>query len=966
MKNNRKNLFVFQIAILLFYIITPAITSFATEASNNIESSKQLYKLIEPVEVEGEIIVEQGNYFYGTPVDETIFIQYKNYEIAINQTVAEYVTETNVDVEYKEYSSDQFNTKELIETELYNSLNGGSIKVLSNTDYPVLDEENAILFGNVVYIPLSNQQPVEQEVVDELQDDKQNADNQVLVEEENEIKDTIIDEEKIDSVQNAKVNEILDSKEAKKAVLNIEKVDESRQFTKSDRYLIAEVDVPIYDNRSGKLVVVGTIKKGQIVARKEASTLWHKIQFSDFEAFVKKENTRPYEGDAPTDENDGSYKITREKITALENITVYERSSGNLIELGIISKGQKYAIVNDYGGKWIYVLFGNRVGFIESSKVASDFKPSDKYFKTIIDQVPVYDNRSGKLEIVGYLPIDQEYPRYEASPAWHFIQFDDFKGYVKKDHTIPSDGSTITDENYGKVKYEPRKFRANSNVTVYSRTNSGLVPIATILPGQTYSVVLDYGGDWLYVSIADRTGFVRTSDVLKDFIDSDKYFKVIEDQVPVYDNRSGRLEIVGYLNKDEEYRRYEASPKWHYIQFSDFKGYVEKQYTIPSSGKTIKNLNDKYKKTNLYGTVLEDIQVYDNSSGKLVPFGTIKKGQIYNIALDYGGKWVYVLLGDRVGFVDSAYLEIGLKIIVPELYMYETYDNLINYSKQKRIATLYYGDVVTVLEQRGYAAKVQTTNGKVGWIHKDKFDQIDNHSWYVKTDKNIRLEPTTASSVIGLLKAGSIVKVLEYVFLENATYKEWFKIETIDKIIGWVWAGGSNGFNMTPFEREYYDGVTNRISLYTPLNSKSTITAEEIDRFIASKVGKDSYMYGMGEAYIQAQEESGLNAIYLVAHSALETGYGTSSIVKTKYNYYGIGAFDACPKECSSSFEGKRTGIIEGAKWIARNYVYRDQYKQFTIFNMRYNNNVHQYATDDAWDVKIVNIANEMSDFLGY
>lgn len=113
---------------------------------------------------------------------------------------------------------------------------------------------------------------------------------------------------------------------------------------------------------------------------------------------------------------------------------------------------------------------------------------------------------------------------------------------------------------------------------------------------------------------------------------------------------------------------------------------------------------------------------------------------------------------------------------------------------------------------------------------------------------------------------------------------------------------------------------------------------------------------GQGNVFIQAQKESGLDARYILAHAALESAWGKSNIAKKYNNYFGIGAFDSNPDNASKfSNKALASGIINGAKWIAKNY-YNSQYKQKTLYKMRFNNGVHQYATDPNWHTKIANI----------
>jgi beta-N-acetylglucosaminidase len=108
--------------------------------------------------------------------------------------------------------------------------------------------------------------------------------------------------------------------------------------------------------------------------------------------------------------------------------------------------------------------------------------------------------------------------------------------------------------------------------------------------------------------------------------------------------------------------------------------------------------------------------------------------------------------------------------------------------------------------------------------------------------------------------------------------------------------------------------VTNQIDIYTPLNTQANVTADQINRFINYIVaGRNSVMTGMGDAYLKAQQESGLNAVYLLAHSGLESNWGTSLITSTKFNFYGSGAIDSAPLFGAYNYSTPKGGIIEGA-----------------------------------------------------
>lgn len=132
-------------------------------------------------------------------------------------------------------------------------------------------------------------------------------------------------------------------------------------------------------------------------------------------------------------------------------------------------------------------------------------------------------------------------------------------------------------------------------------------------------------------------------------------------------------------------------------------------------------------------------------------------------------------------------------------------------------------------------------------------------------------------------------------------------------------------------------------------------TEQELNDWIKSK-NASSPFNGHADIFIEAAKQSGLDPRYIVAHAALESGWGTSKIAQDKNNYFGIGAFDSSPYASAYKFgSGLAAGIIGGANWIAENY-YNSKYQQKTLRQMRWNNGVHQYATDSGWDTKIAQI----------
>ncbi len=142
---------------------------------------------------------------------------------------------------------------------------------------------------------------------------------------------------------------------------------------------------------------------------------------------------------------------------------------------------------------------------------------------------------------------------------------------------------------------------------------------------------------------------------------------------------------------------------------------------------------------------------------------------------------------------------------------------------------------------------------------------------------------------------------------------------------------------------------------FSPIETEDEITA--FAKWFDARC-QDKEMIGCSGYFLDASRQSGLDPRYIVAHWAVETGWGNpnkSHIWRDKFNGFGIGAFDNDPYNGSHRFNSRYDGIVSGATWIGDNY-YRGRYGQTCLKKMRWNNNVHQYATATTWDTSIAEI----------
>lgn len=736
-------------------------------------------------------------------------------------------------------------------------------------------------------------------------------------------------------------------------------------FTSADKFFqVTQDNVEIFDNSTGTLVTVGYLEKGQVYPRiSDYGVNWHKIKFGNAYGYIASGRTVPASSAGLKNINT-HYNNSSNTFIPLKNIPVYDNTSGTLVPFATLVKDRSYPIINDIGN-WYRVDVSGRIGYVLKSDTKRPFAVSDRYFKVLEDNVKIFDKSSGTLVEVGTLVKGQSYPRtLDYGANWHQIKYGSGFAYILKQPTAPTSGTeikNITTSTGSKV------VTTLKDIAVYDNTSGSLVPFAMLQAGKSYTVINDVG-NWYTINIAGRFGYIYKYDTRIPLQESDRFFRVVENNIKLYSNKTGTLMEVGTLQAGQAYQRIGSyGANWHQVRFGTEYAYVASAATSADNGSGIKNLNAAPSYGNKTITAINDAVVVDNSSGALVPFFTLKADSTISY-ISTSGNWFIVDIAGRKGYVHNSNVRTGFTIATPTLEVYSSFEDLSNYTRQNSSVFLAFGEQVEVISQNQYAVQIRSLSRDIsGWVQKD-YLVTDPGSvwWYVKEGRNFRSQPNSYSTNLGYVADKSTVKVLDYTLGTESSFPHWYKIQTIEGTIGWIWGGGVNGSNIIRYESNKVGAATNEINIFTPLNTASTLTANQLNSFIhyATNGNTSSYMYNMGEAFLEAQRLTGLNAIYLLAHSALETGYGTSSIVKSKYNYYGIHAFDACPSTCASEFEGKAQGIIGGADWISRNYVNRDAYQQFTIDNMRNNNNTHQYATDEAWHVKIANIAKNLLNFI--
>ncbi|WP_456277601.1 SH3 domain-containing protein [Bacillus sp. AK128] len=835
------------------------------------------------------------------------------------------------------------------EMSLYDEEQQSIVTLTENEQYPVYDQTEdrfIVLVGN----NLAFLNKTDDLVLHTQPENSGESDEATIVEEDPSIIKEVTKDLKEEAAQDAKDDSTSTTEQvreiSKQAQIKTTSATVQPSFTSSTKFFEVTADqLTVYDNSSGSLVYVGSLEKGAVFERVGDLGNWHKIKFGTGFGYVWKASTVPAEG---ANLKLNSKSAQDRTLTANQTLEVFDNSTGSLIRFAYIGKGNQYPIIRDYGN-WIEIDFAGRVGYVHKNGISINFKSSDRFFKPLVEHLSVYDNSTGKLVKVGVLMKGQEYPRVGDMGNWHQIKFGTGLGFVWKGSTEPSNGQSIKNKNNKSIGKE--SFIPMLDLTVYDNTSGKLVPYGNIQKGVSYPLISSTG-NWYTVDFSGRHGYVYKPATKLPFKSTDKYFEVLEDKLTIYDNSSGSLVSVGTLVKGQVYPRVSDMGNWHQIRFGDRLAYIWKDSTRPADSSSIKNLNNGLKNSDKNFVTLSSVPVYDNTSGTLVPYVYLKDRQSYPI-IEESGNWWKVDVGGRLGYVHKSGVQVG------PIFRYTNYSVSMN-------------DMLATQMKKGPQTD-KYRNDKT-YVHKD-FIQLDAvtastelptfpmYGAVTATHLNVREGPDTSFWAVGALRQGNRVEIL-------SQSGDWFEI----KYGAWRNAKEHdvlaylNPLNFNPSDKSYFQ--------FLLLSESAGISVKEVNERILFNKG---ILKNQGQAFINASTKYQVNEIYLISHALLETGNGASALAKgvlvsevagkpvepkIVYNMYGVGAYDSCPMKCGTEFAYKNgwftpeAAIIGGAEYISTGYINNPDYKQNTLYKMRWNPQVpghHQYATDIGWAVKQVN-----------
>ena len=160
----------------------------------------------------------------------------------------------------------------------------------------------------------------------------------------------------------------------------------------------------------------------------------------------------------------------------------------------------------------------------------------------------------------------------------------------------------------------------------------------------------------------------------------------------------------------------------------------------------------------------------------------------------------------------------------------------------------------------------------------------------------------------------------------------------------------------------HFDGFKlENLFLFKDLTEATNYSPEDLDKVFSLLNIDNSLLENKGSTFKEAEEHYHINALYLLAHSALESDWGRSKIAKDKNNFFGITAYDTTPYLSAKTFDDVDKGILGATKWIKENYI--DRGRTF-LGNKASGMNV-EYASDPYWGEKIASVMMKINEKLG-
>lgn len=158
--------------------------------------------------------------------------------------------------------------------------------------------------------------------------------------------------------------------------------------------------------------------------------------------------------------------------------------------------------------------------------------------------------------------------------------------------------------------------------------------------------------------------------LIKNFIPplkNSEYVRIIKESPPIYIKKGETLIKVGNLKKDQTFLIDGIKGNWIELNIGENKSYVYKDNIQFINKPTNIEFSTSFNHSGAFIEPLSNVNIYDNSTEKLIPIGLLLHGESYEVLKDYGN-WLSIRFAGREGFVYKA----NVNVIGASTQVYKT------------------------------------------------------------------------------------------------------------------------------------------------------------------------------------------------------------------------------------------------------------------------------------------------------
>ncbi|EAF5656692.1 SH3 domain-containing protein [Listeria innocua] len=603
---------------------------------------------------------------------------------------------------------------------------------------------------------------------------------------------------------------------------------------------------------------------------------------------------------------------------------------------------------------WVRIVYEGNVGYMKEGYL-SVTNPTLDYIKYYAPgAINVRESRTFDSSVVTTIPANQQFYMEQGSvdsSGWAKILYQGKVGYMKTNYFSLTDPT----KTYG-TYYAP-------NIVNLRAGRSFDTAIVTSIPQNQEMYVEDGSMDnngWVkIITNTGETGFMRES-YLSTYDPTKIYFEnyAISD-LNIRSSRSYDSEIIVQAPKNAKVYVEQNSTDangWMKVAYKGRIGYMKSAYI------TAKTPNAKYSVKYATGNInLRQARTYDSTTVTVIPESAKVEMEVGSIDKNNWAKFVY---GNSVGYMNIGYFSDTPYQPIKKTYKQTNYPITFATALSKIMADVPQTDKKPANSYINVEAIKKTTGTNKG-VAIDAYGQV-------------RSTASKTGFVQGKLKSGEEITILSTVTAADGS--KWYKFTFNRQWFNATQADTSYYLNPSNFEKD-----TAAYLQFLVLSKPANVDINEVNKNILAGKG---ILENKASSFNKAAQTSNINEIYLISHSILETGNGSSKLAngitvsvvggkpvtpKKVYNMYGIGAIDSDPLRGGSEYAYKQgwdtpeKAIIGGADFVAKNYIAKGQ---DTLYKMRYNPanpGTHMYATDIGWAYKqttgMQKLYNQLSNY---